>query len=499
MKSGMQEHMLKRFFIAGLWLVCLTGGILLYQERWGAVRLWSTPPELYQQDAEILKNALEAIEPVDREKTDPRPDIVLIVMDTVRADRLGSYNPENSRTPGLDLWAEQAQIYQNATANGPWTLPSHGSMFTGLFPGQHGARGTPLLSSAQASALSPSVPTVAQLLADSGYQTAAFVANKAFLNRSYGLDRGFQIYLCEDLPTDRKLPYTTADRITALARQYLQNTSGPRFLFLNLMDAHSPYLPRPEFVQDAGRLRGSTLPGHFRYHQALISLMADRQHYAETENSWEEAYDAGVRYLDRQLSALLLEFPLLGIGPEDLVIVTADHGEYLGEHFLMEHSKDLYEEVLHVPLLVSGKGFKKKEVRTEQVQHTDLAAWILTAAKLPLPDDYEPTAGFAVSELFWSRWKDLKSPAYGYRFQRIRRAFRAGDRKIIVGDDRTFEAYDLKADPKEEHSLNRESWAVLMKARANAWAARHPAGPINLPDRGEDDAALLKALGYLDE
>lgn len=424
------------------------------------------------------------------------PDIVLIVLDTVRADRMGVYGYERDTTPAIDRWARGARVYDRMVSNGAWTLPSHASLFTGKPVIAHGARGTPL-DKPLASPLRDGSDTVARALRKAGWRTVGVAANRAFLARSWGLAQGFDVWLNEALRVADDLPYTAGDRVTALAREVLgRRRDAPVFLFLNYMDAHAPWVPRRGYVAEDDRIDGPHLPYGPAWEGLTDRLMGERKADPAVLASWRAAYDAELRYLDEQVGALLAALPSLGIDENDYVFLLSDHGEYLGEHHLVEHSKDLYDEVLRVPLLVKGPGYTPGRDPTP-VQTHDVASLVLAAAGLPPLDGAERTDALQVSELYWSRHRDLAEP-YGARFDRVRRAYRLGDRKLLLGSDGAREAYDLAADPRESRDLTGGvEWLGTVEAAADAWLAGHPEAP-DVPLEDALDAEALRALGYVE-
>lgn len=218
---------------------------------------------------------------------------------------------------------------------------------------------------------------------------------------------------------------------------------------------------------------------------------------------WTAAYDASLRYLDRQVGTLLQSLPALGVGPEDYVVITSDHGEYLGEHFLIEHSKDVYQPVLHIPVIMRGPGIPSGR-DSALIQLSDIAPRVFrwSGATLEQPEEepfpgYTPTTNFAISELYWTRWRDLKNPYYGQRFNRVRRAFRSGSQKLILGTDRSEEAYLLSTDPGELRDLDDAPWISELRQRAITWQAERPETEFTQPGRSADMDAL-KALGYME-
>ncbi len=461
---------------------------------------WEPDPDARRADLNVVRGEI-ARAPLILEPTDG-PDIVVIVLDTVRADRMGVYGYERDTTPNLDRWATSARVYDGMVSDGAWTLPSHASLFTGKPVIAHGARGTPL-GTRLASPLAEGSDTVARALRKAGYRTVGIAGNRAFLTPMWGLAQGFDAWFCQQLREDaRRLPYTSADRVTALAKEVLgRPRGGGMFLFLNYMDAHAPWVPRRGYTDETETLRKRYLPYGPGWERQSEQLLAERGADPEALSTWNAAYDAELRFLDEQVGELLAALPSLGIDEDDYVFVLSDHGEYLGEHALVEHSKDVYEPVLRVPLLVKGPGYSPGRDATP-VQTHDVASLILAAAGLPPLDGAVRTADLQVSELYWSRHRDLASPVYGKRFDRVRRAFRLGPRKLIVGTDGSREAYALDADPAEATNLfyapaSDAPWLATLEGRAEAWLA----GQREAPDaevQGAPDVEALRALGYVE-
>lgn len=484
--------------VAVLAVVALSGWWLLAPDR-RLVR-WRPDPEARARDLRQLIGASGRI--AEAWKPEPGPDILVIVLDTVRADHLGVYGYDRETSPRLDAWAQDARVYDRVMADAPWTLPSHASLFTGRWPISHGARGlTPEQAGGAdirgfAAPLARGAHTVARALRARGYLTAGIAANRAFLERTWGLDQGFGMWFCEGFgPDRRKLPYPTADRVTAVTRAFLERPRrAPLFLFVNYMDAHTPWLPREGYVRDPGAIDRRVLPEGRRWEEVSVGLLADRELEDTTRRAWVEAYDSELRFLDEHLAELLDALPALGIDEQDYVFILADHGEYLGEHHLVEHSKDVYDTVLHVPLLVRGPGYTAGRDAIP-LQHHDLAGMILAAAGLgPLPGA-QPTGDLQVAELYGTRKKDLHHPRYGERFERVRRAYRVGEHSMVLGSDGSEEFYDLAADPGQLRPLTEPPWAAAMRARARDWLAAVPVAPL-AGIEGPVNVEALRALGY---
>jgi arylsulfatase A-like enzyme len=456
---------------------------------------WSADLVVRQDDLRLLRGELARAPSVW--EPPQKPDIVVIVLDTVRADHLGLYGYDRATTPKIDAWAAGARVYDRMQSNGAWTLPSHASLFTGKPIIAHGARGTPVGSDI-AAPLADKTPTVARALRQAGYRTAGIAANRAFLHPMWGLAQGFDVWLCQQLRFDAmRLPYTSGDRVTTMAKALLERPrEEPLFLFLNYMDAHAPWIPRRGYVRDADAIRSTYLPYNGGWEAVTTALMAKGTAPGAVQRAWKEAYDSELRFLDEQVGDLLQALPTLGIGPEDYVFVLSDHGEYLGEHALVEHSKDVYESVLHVPLLIQGPGYAPGRDATP-MQTQDVASLLLAAAGEPPLDGAVRTADLQVSELYWSRHKDLTNAQYGKRFDRIRRAFRVGAQKLILGSDGSREAYDLAEDPDELNPVTTARWVPGLEARAEAWLAGQKLAP-EAKMTGPADVEALRSLGYVE-
>ncbi len=270
----------------------------------------------------------------------PRPEaplsVLLVTIDTLRADRVGAYGDVKARTPTLDRLAREGVVFERAYTPAPITLPAHVSIMTGLLPPAHGVRGN------GAFALGPGAPTLAETLKASGRSTAAFIGGFP-LSRRFGLGRGFDVY--DDVMTKAKgVNYDFAERraqdVVAAAVSWLNATPGPVFLWVHLFDPHAPYEPPPEFRTD-------------------------------------DPYRDEIASTDAALATLIAAWdarPARG-----MVVATSDHGEAFGEHGEWSHSLFIYDTTLHVPLLVRGPGFEAGKRSRAVVGLTDIAATVVEA------------------------------------------------------------------------------------------------------------------------
>jgi len=294
--------------------------------------------------------------------SETRPNVVLITWDTVRASSTSVYGHERPTTPNLEKLAEKGIVFEHAISAAPWTLPSHASLFTGLYHHQHSAdRNSPLNTSAV---------TLAEALGSLGYETGGFVANTYWAGSGFGLDRGFDWY--DDKPPfpiqrvltswymtgkvlDRYLQRIawkefgriTAERVDAAFLRWLdrRDEKRPFFAFLNVFDAHVPYLPPKPFG----------FPFSERPPLRRWNYLSDKAFSPQQLAELREAYDACIYYLDHQLQSLLSELDRRGVLQNTIVIITADHGDALGEQNprVVGHENNVYYDVLRVPLVIS--------------------------------------------------------------------------------------------------------------------------------------------------
>lgn len=419
------------------------------------------------------------------------PNVLLIVLDTVRADRLSLYGHFRDTTPNLKRFAERGGRFDQARAPSSWTLPSHASMFTGRWPSELGVERRGWLDRAH--------PTLAERLRDSGYATAGFVANPFFCGWESGLSRGFQSYA--DYPVtagevfrsstvgwflargERRLRFLlgldvdsgaardvdldfSRKHATQINREFLawlsRNGSRPFFAFLNFFDAHDPYLLPPGAVP---RFR-SELLSHADLTLLRDWLQRDRDSLTPSEIQVAiDAYDECVAELDHQIGALLDALEARGVLDETLVIITSDHGEQFGEHGHFGHGLTLFDEETRVPLLLSlpGRVPAGRVIKTP-VTLADLPATVLDLLGMSADS---PFPGASLS----STWADAPanaSPAYSELLARIDagafqknqdpanawRSLVLDNYSLILRGDGHRMLYDLANDPGQTEDLD---------------------------------------------
>ena len=436
------------------------------------------------------------------------PNVILIVMDTVRRDRLSVYGSGRPTAPHLESLARASLVFDRAYAPSSYSLSSHASIFTGLPPSIHGAHpvDAPEADAARRwivgnrfhAALRRSVPTVAEELLAAGYRTAGITGNDVFLAEWTGLQRGFEDFASQAFRSYRYVPTAQpvltrlgqsarypyhqswpADAITRLAMQWIDSPRGdgqPFFLFLNFFDAHAPRLPPSPYDEMFLPSRGR--PG-----------MADA---AFTLSQ----YDGAIAFVDGQIGRLVSFLRERQLLEQTLLVVTSDHGELFGEHGLEGHASVLFEEVVRVPLLVRLPGQRARVDVPSPVSLWRLPELIRESVAGPVsPAEVARRSSTAepqmVSSVFVGR---------GSAPPRFSRAVVDGRWKLIVHSERAPELYDLLADPGEARDLWGRPPAEAtpltrdlprwMKVEAPQDETRAPAVPADVLER-------LRSLGYL--
>jgi choline-sulfatase len=384
-----------------------------------------------------------------------RPNILLITLDTTRADHLGAYGNRRARTPNLDRLAASGVLFERAITAAPLTLPAHASLLTGRYPFTHGVRNNGSFT------LGEATPTLAGALHAAGYRTAAFVS--AFvLDHRYGLARGFDRY-DDRLDLERR-----AGDTVAAAGAWLTETAPDRrpfFLWLHLYDPHDPYEPPPPF----------------------------------SETFHDSPYDGEIAYDDQQIGELLARLHAIGADGSLLVAAVGDHGESLGEHGEATHGLFVYEGAIRIPMTISGPGVPTGRRVGGLVRSVDLAPTLLDAAGLPPlpqtdgrslmplvtgsgagPEDAYAETYFPQLYMNWAplrsiqdaRWKFIDAPAP--------------------------ELYDLQRDPVETTNLAASEPGRAATFRRAVFAAGGGAQPPVATARVDRETAQkLAALGYI--
>ncbi len=444
------------------------------------------------------------------------PHVILISIDTVRADHLGCYGYARDTSPNIDALARESVMFSQAFAQASWTLPSHMSVMTSLYPPVHGVQ-------EDDRALGDGVATLAQVLESGQYETAGFIS-WVYVGKSFGFARGFGEFH-ELIHRDRLRMASgggafLAEEITDRAITWLEKPHpDPFFLFVHYFDPHMDYVPPPpydrKFDSDyTGPAQGTHawLGRYIKYFPVPPATLPqrDREHVVAL-------YDGEIAYTDAHLGRLLKAIDEeIGLN-NCLLVLMSDHGEEFGDHGSMEgHGWTLYDEVLHVPLIMRLPGGRHAgQVIETPTELISIAPTILSAAGLPIPARFQGDDLLPLITAAQPAGGSALVYAESHRFNISRRALRGARFKLIQTADtrkNSFgqpipsgaEFYDLDRDPREQQSIfdhqnpvvahfGREMDAFLERAAREAQDM--PRGePVDL---APEDIELLRSLGYV--
>jgi len=428
----------------------------------------------------------------------PRPrNLLLISLDTLRADHLGCYGYPRPTSPFLDQLASRGVLFEQAWATSPWTLPSHASLFTGLYPSQHGVVNNHV-------GLPPELPTLAEVMRERSFATAGFVSG-IFLGPRFGLGRGFDRYVV--IPT-RAQEGGTATSLSATRRVsegglawLAEQAHRPFFLFLHYFDIHSDYRPEPRFAAlFAGPYHGPVDGTSRQLREFLRGQIefdaADRAHLVDL-------YDAEIRQLDEALKQLFEELHERGELAHTLVVVTADHGEEFFEHGGVFHGRTQYQEMLRVPLILSGPGIPAGVRIDRPVSLVDLPPTLLA---LLGAGDGPAVSGRDLAPLWKSpgaAWPERELFAEANHTREggtPQRAVLRDGWKLVLHGNGEHELFELSADPGER--VNRASAEPQRTADLTSRLTSGLGSVRNAPALPELNPAMrmqLEALGYVRE
>lgn len=439
---------------------------------------------------------------------DGPPSVVFVLIDTLRADYLGTYGFEGDISPSLDRFAEESIVFENAFSQAPWTKPAIASLFTSLYPEQHGViahggqyghRGD---TSPRASALPQKAVTMAERLRRTGYATAAFVANP-WIQRPLGFAQGFDVFDAKD--TGNQVP---ASLILEKAALWLarRDREKPFFLYLHLMDVHGPYdapqsdydallgspglgEARPLSDDEARRRKGYLMKGGGTHGDDLAL------------DSWRASYAAGVRSVDRQVGAFLDALAEDDLLTDTVVIVTSDHGEELAEHGAWDHGGTLFEEQIRIPLVVRMPGADTGRRVDRVVSLVDVMPTVLGLAGAPAPKGVQ---GEDLGPILSGGTLPGAGAAYssGVKWRPGLRSVRTRDAKMLESSKGNHLLFDLESDPGETVSASSPEKQAQLERLLAEHARRLESGPSFETQAATMDAATaerLRALGYLDD
>jgi arylsulfatase A-like enzyme len=441
----------------------------------------------------MLISLLSALTTLAPEPPAAKYNLLLISIDTLRADHLKCYGYDKDTSPCLDELAKEGVLFEDLTAASPWTVPSHMSMFTSLYASAHGVQTIN-------GRLGDGVGTLAQCLAQSGYMTVAFVAGP-ILSHRYGFDRGFLYF--DDFTAGKEgwvVHHVTNPMITNLAVEWLKNHARETFfLFVHYFDCHFPYKPPGSLAK--------RFAGEYMVEESSRGVARAPDNGNGTMSAIEEAkramgfYDGGIAFTDEHVGMILQILQDLDLSKKTLVIVLSDHGEGFLEHGQIRHGNSVYEELLHVPLIMRLPGVIPAGKRiAANVSHVDVMPTALGFLQVKIPSQMQ---GIDLSPMILSdqpvpeRLIYSELAEYGFNL----RAVRWGDRKLL-GTTGTLEGAQLERVLGNSEKVI--AGADLKKDCPEAALQAFAKGPPSIPKANaaktiEPDAELikqLKSLGY---
>lgn len=463
-----------------------------------------------------------------------KPNVLFISIDTLRADRVSSYNEINKKlTPNIDKIAESGYIFKRAYSTTSWTLPAHASMFTGLFPSSHGAdRSINQTARRPVDPLIPSIPTLAEILKNNGYQTAG-VISVPYLSRAFNMDKGFEFYddqidvleniafitlnenamlfkLMQIANIIKPMDYDSDRAVTGVNEKAFKwlvqnkNHKKPFFLFLHYFEPHFVYKPPEPFNKaDDGR--------KLEYFTDIDTL--NRGQYSLSSYGIKDLialYDGEVSYLDIHIGNLFNKLKKWDILDNTLVIITSDHGESFNEHEIWTHGNSLYEEQIRVPLIMRFPNLIKEGQVDNQniVQIIDIMPTILDFLDIPVPNHIHGRSLVPIFngdkdrsfELAFAEIKpDINWKAKNERFGDDVKTVVKKEWKYILYQTGREELFNLSNDPGEEKNLAKinKNKATELKKILLTWS--DSTQRVKRDDQKGIDAGKLeqlRSLGY---
>jgi len=374
------------------------------------------------------------------------PNVILVSIDTLRADKLGAYgwrHPEGV-SPFIDSIANESYLFENATAQAPYTLPSHVSMLSGQYPTVH------MVEHVGDRIDHKRTKSIASILAEAGYVTGAYTGG-GLVHHTFGFDKGFDTYFEMDPVKKQNLNRTIA---------WLDaHQSEPFFLFFHTYSAHGYGLRNLEYIDRFDRNCQSTLHNMSKAPEYFAWLKDKKKHLERDRSCIENRYAAGIRMADDALKKVIERLEEQGVMDRTLLVITSDHGEELLDRGNIQHGKTLYEELVHVPLIIRPPGGVEPIRIPDLVEVIDAAPTILDFLGLSSPIDVQGQSllplvypemrgevpGFVFSEV------NSQVHKYSFRTKRYKLIFNIASEDDAI--ENGFEFFDIRLDPGEEKAL----------------------------------------------
>ncbi|NOT30531.1 MAG: sulfatase [Planctomycetes bacterium] len=424
----------------------------------------------------------------------------MISIDTLRPDHLSCYGHPRETSPNLDRLARRGVRFTDVTAAAPWTLPSHASLLTGLYPSRHGVK-------SHQTRLPQSVVTVAEEFQAAGFETLAVVNTHNVGAPQYQLGQGFEHFrYISEVSEDRQMKLRVVNMgevVVAEAEALLtrRDAAKPFFLFLHFYDAHTDWTPSADFRRELVRPYSGALVGDTQELNRIRNL--GQRLGPDDLRFLGELYDAEIRTLDQVLGGFLDRLEAQGLLADALVLVTSDHGEEFQEHGGLLHGRTQYQELLRVPLILAGPGIPSGAVVDVPAHGVDVTPTLLAVLGISTQTphdglDLSPTwRGGTLREraLFGEADQDNR---YAERERDMKQMVRRGGHKLIV--DRAaqrLELYDLARDPGESQNLVAEE---AERVRTLGTELKEFLGRAVMSERiplpSAEERRQLEAMGY---
>ncbi len=413
-----------------------------------------------------------------------RPDIVLIVIDTLRKDHLGCYGYERQTSPHIDALAERSLVYENAFSQAPWTLPSIAALLTSRYPSELGIQG-----------FGKRIPDeeffLQEILSEHGYATHAIVSHD-FVGTKWGFDQGFDSF--QSFATGHRT--LSSEAVTDAALEKIADFDGnPTFLFVHYFDPHFFYVEHQAygFAGPPPEAETEWWYGPWR----KLRTQANRGQLSEQKRDYlEDRYDSEIAFTDKHIGRLLQALESTNRLDDSIVILTADHGEEFLDHGGLSHTTTVYNELINVPLIVKWPGAAEPGRTERYVAHVDLLPTLLDYLQIPLE---HPVAGIHMRD----RTPDRPIISETRRYRKITAVIQ-DEVKLVHDEGRgQVQFFDLSSDPSESEPLDQVENGRELFAELSRFKEQTRADLDRLEQEAEveitpEELERLKALGYVD-
>ncbi|MEK6775293.1 MAG: sulfatase [bacterium] len=421
----------------------------------------------------------------------PPENLIIVLVDALRPDHLGVYGYKRNTSPHINEFASTAMVLDNAISQSGWTAPAIAAMFTSNYPAMSSNMG-----------IKEGDRTLAQRLRENNFQTGAFVTNP-LLKRSLGYDKGFDSYNLL-LNEDARPKWLRAPLLVDAALQWVgaRNRNKPFFLYLHFMDVHDPYWPPPPYNREYGKKYEGPVNGIMVTYMQRMKERKPLYLSGEDLDHLIDLYDGGIAYFDEQFGRLIQGLKTAGVFQNSIIVFTADHGDEFMEHGGVTHGQSVFDELIHVPLIVSG-GVKRSGSRySGLVEMIDLAPTLMEM--LDIPFDYKVTGKSFLKQLNGKR--PIKEIAFseinrvqGYMTGRWFVSARTKSEKAIYNvRTNSYLYFNLLTDPAEAHPLSREQFqeAGRLEKVLQKWRKQY-GSKEERADYDTDTMNTLRSLGYV--